>query len=440
MIPLLGYLDSVEIQVIMSLLKVIDNPINDIALVTVLRSMIGGFTDNELIEIRIGNDKKSFYESMCEYLDKEAGEEELKTKITNFLGKLEEFKQKEEYLPLDEFIWNIYLETGYYSYVSLMPNGILRASNLKLLFEKARQYEKTSFKGLYNFISFIDKLKLSSKDMSGAKLIGENEDVVRIMSIHKSKGLEFPVVFLCGTEKQFNMMDINMNSILLHQDLGLGPKYINYEEGETSTTLAREAIKIKSKLDTISEEMRVLYVALTRAKEKLIITGLEKDYKKSIEKKEEILNSYNEEDSNLINKNVTKKYIKYLDWLELVYLKRKKDLDGILKLELHNKKELLKEFSKKEEKEEHDLNKKLKETKSIHKDEIKRKLEWQYGYKIDNKILAKSSVTKIKTMKTDLDKDREYKVPEFLKENKELTGAEVRKFNALSFAKIRYKY
>ena len=208
----------------MSLLKIIDNPINDIALVTVLRSMIGGFNDNELLEIRIGNTKKSFYEAMCEYIEKENVNENLKLKVKSFLQKIEEFRKLEEYMPLNEFIWKLYLDTGYYSYVSLMPNGNLRASNLKMLFEKAKQYEKTSFKGLYNFISFIDKLKLSSGDMSGAKLIGENEDVVRIMSIHKSKGLEFPVVFLSGTSKKFNMQDLNKDNILLHQDLGLRPK------------------------------------------------------------------------------------------------------------------------------------------------------------------------------------------------------------------------
>ena len=219
-----GYLDSVEIQVIMSLLKIIDNPSDDIALVTVLRSMIGGFTDNDLIAIRIKNDKTNFYTSMLNYKTKEEADETLKAKIEDFINKIEELKKEQEYMPLNEFIWKIYIDTGYYNYASLMPNGVLRAQNLKLLFEKAKQYEKTSFKGLYNFISFIDKLKKSSSDMSGAKLIGENEDVIRIMSIHKSKGLEFPVVFLCGTSKKFNLRDINQNPILMHQDLGLRSK------------------------------------------------------------------------------------------------------------------------------------------------------------------------------------------------------------------------
>lgn len=245
MIHLLGYLDSVEIQVIMSLLKIIDNPTDDISLVTVLRSMIGGFTDNDLIEIRINRTSKSFFASMCDYANKEEKNLELKEKVKGFLEKINKFKEEQEYMPLNEFIWKIYLDTGYYNYATLMPNGILRASNLKLLFEKAKQYEKTSFKGLYNFITFIDKLKLSSGDMSGAKLIGENEDVIRIMSIHKSKGLEFPVVFLCGMAKKFNIRDLNQAPILLHQALGLGPKYINYEAGEAYTTLARGSNKDK---------------------------------------------------------------------------------------------------------------------------------------------------------------------------------------------------
>lgn len=427
MIHLLGYLDSVEIQVMMSLLKIIDNPTDDISFVTVLRSMIGGFSDNDLIEIRIGRTSKSFYNSMCEYAEREEENLELKGKVKEFLEKINNFRKEQEYMPLDEFIWKIYLDTGYYNYASLMPNGVLRASNLKLLFEKAKQYEKTSFKGLYSFITFIDKLKLSSGDMSGAKLIGENEDVIRIMSIHKSKGLEFPVVFLCGTAKKFNMRDLNQDPILLHQDLGLGPKYINYEDGETYTTLAKEAIKIKSKLELISEEMRVLYVALTRAKEKLIITGMTKDYQKEISKKEEILQSYQDtEETKKINKTIVQKYVSYLDWIELVYLARKRELDGWLDIAVHKKKDVLKQVLIKEEERKIDYCENLE---NIDKDEmgkIKEKLEWEYQYKTPENVLTKTSVTKIKKMKIDLEEAEsvEYKVPEFLKEEKNLTNAE----------------
>lgn len=421
-----GYLDSVEIQVIMSLLKIIDNPINDIALVTVLRSMIGGFDDNELIKIRIENRNLNFYEAMCEYIKIEKADKALQDKVQEFLDKIEEFRKYKEYMPLNEFIWKIYLDTGYYNYVSLMPNGTLRMANLKILFEKAKQYEQTSFKGLYNFISFIDKLKLSSKDMSGAKLIGENEDVVRIMSIHKSKGLEFPVVFLSGTGKKFNMQDLNSNLVLLDQDIGIGPKYMNYKKGITYSTLARDAIKYKSKIEMLSEEMRILYVALTRAKEKLIITGIEKDYKKSIDKKEEILNTYESiSEEYIINKNITSQYLSYLDWIELVNLNSKSKLDGILITNVYKKKELLKISFKETGQKEEDLTQKLGKVDIKENKEIKEKLNWEYKHKTVNNILTKSSVSKIKTMKLDLkeEKDIEYNKPEFLEE-KELTSAQ----------------
>ena len=421
-----GYLETMEIQVIMSMLKIIDNPINDIALVTVLRSIIGGFTDNELIKIRIESKNNSFYKAMCEYINLEETDKILQNKVKAFLDRIEEFRKMQEYMPLNEFIWKIYLDTGYYNYVSLLPNGILRASNLKMLFEKAKQYEKTSFKGLYNFISFIDKLKLSNKDMSSAKLIGENEDVVRIMSIHKSKGLEFPVVFLSGTSKKFNMQELNTNSILLHSDLGIGPKYIDYEEGITYNTLAREAIKYKSKIEMLSEEMRILYVALTRAKEKLIITGIEKDYKKSTENKQELLNTYKDLDGeNKINENIIQKYLSYLEWIELVYLKKSKELENILNVKVYKKEEILKNIPK-EEKMEINLAEKLDKVVLREAEEIKEKLNWEYKYKTANDIITKSSVTKIKNMSLDLEEEEklEYKVPEFLKDEKEISASE----------------
>ncbi len=411
----------------MSLLKIIDNPINDIALVTVLRSMIGNFTDNELIKIRIAKPKGNFYEAMCAYKDKEDGEKELIDKINTFLDMIENFRKCEEYMPLNEFIWKIYQDTGYYSYVNLMPNGLLRVANLKLLFEKAKQYEKTSFKGLYNFISFIEKLSISNKDMSGAKLIGENEDVIRIMSIHKSKGLEFPVVFISNTNRKFNVQDLNKSIVLLHQDIGIGSKYINYEEGITYSTLAREAIRYKSKIEQISEEMRILYVGLTRAKEKLIITGLSKDYQKDIKEKEILLNTYRlAQESNKIDKNIIQKYDSYLDWLELVYTNSDKELKEILNVEEHKKEELLKSLFQEEKEEKLDLQDKIDSIELTEKKNLKEKLEWEYEGKIPNNILSKSSVTQVKNMKLDLEEEEiaEYKVPEFLEEEKTISASQ----------------
>ena len=193
-----NYFESQEIQTILSLLKIIDNPINDIALVSVLRSPIGNFTDNELIEIRTFNFNKTFYDSLLSYGQ---GDAKLVDKVKNFLGLIEDFRGKQEYFSLDELIWYIYEKTGFYNYVSLMSNGNIRSANLKMLFEKAKDYEQGAFKGLYNFINYIDRLNKLGSDMGAPKLLGENDNVIRIMSIHKSKGLEFPVVFLCGTRK-----------------------------------------------------------------------------------------------------------------------------------------------------------------------------------------------------------------------------------------------
>ena len=155
------YLNSVEIQLIMSCLKIIDNPMQDIPLVTVMRSMIGGFTDNDLIEIRLADKYENFYESIVKA--RIQVNEELRNKIDSFLELINQWREASEFLALDELIWKIYMDTGYYNYVGLMQNGKLRQANLKMLFERAKQYESASFKGVFNFINFIDKLKASQQ-------------------------------------------------------------------------------------------------------------------------------------------------------------------------------------------------------------------------------------------------------------------------------------
>ena len=385
------YLQSIEIETIMSLLRIINNPMQDIPLVTVMRSPIGNFTDNELIEIRLNDRNSNFYEAL------------MKTdtpKVRKFLQLLEELRNDEQYMALDEWIWNIYAKTGYMNYVSLMPNGNLRVSNLKMLFERAKQYESASFKGLFNFINFIDKIKFNSEDLTSAKIIGENDDVVRIMSIHKSKGLEFPVVILAGVGKQFNMQDLN-EKILLDQDLGLGPQYIDSERHIEFKTLAKKALAIKAKREAVSEEMRVLYVALTRPKEKLIIVGRQKDANKKITEKQKALEVYPSDDSK-INAYLLQKYKTYLDWLELIYEKEGvAKTEKIFRVNVHNKKELL-ENLKKEEKIEEDIYQKIienaKKSDKEEKQKILEYLNWKYPHEEIEGVPTKTSVTKIKEM------------------------------------------
>ena len=422
------YLDSIEIENIMSLLRIIDNPIQDIPLVTVLRSNIGKFTDDELVEIRLSDKYDNFYNAMQKA--KINVGKNLQEKIEKFLTNLEKWRKEQEYLALDEFVWKLYSDTGYYNYVGLMPNGELRQANLKMLFERAKQFETASFKGLYNFINFIEKLKLSSGDLGSAKLIGENDDVIRIMSIHKSKGLEFPVVFLANTGKQFNLMDLNKN-ILLHQELGIGVKYINYDKQVQYDTLSKSAIKSKVFTETLSEEMRILYVALTRAKEKLYITGTMNDYEKEIEKMKIQVERYSK-NGNKINQILIKKYKKYLDWINLVYLYEKGNTKDLIEYNVLEKEEIIKKC-KRIEQEEIDVVKILDEHKKD-KEEIKKIekiLNFEYKHKLATTIPTMSSVTQIKQMQDNIkgskvrkeDKEEAVQKPEksnLLKKSKEV--------------------
>lgn len=427
------YLDSIEIQTIMSLLKIIDNPMQDIPLVTVLRSNIGKFTDNELVEIRLSDKYDNFYN--CMQKAKVDVNSQLKEKIEKFLNQIDLWRKEQEYLSLDELIWKIYSDTGYYNYVGLMPNGNLRQANLKMLFERAKKYETASFKGLYNFINFIEKLKINSGDLSSAKIIGENDDVIRIMSIHKSKGLEFPVVFLVNTNKQFNEQDIRKNPVLLHQELGIGAKYINYNAQVQYDTLTREAIKNVVRNENISEEMRILYVALTRAKEKLIITGISNDYQKQLEDIEQQKNIYARKDGK-INPILVKKYKSYLDWILLVYLYEKSNTEDLLELNkiepgsvLENKKQDIEQ-----EKTSQNIIEMLnKEANKNDVNQVRNQIEYEYPNKLAIDIPTKSSVTKIKQMKqkqlgvdfesmeneVEQEKSITFEKPKFLQEEKE---------------------
>ena len=414
------YLDSIEIQTIMSLLKIIDNPMQDIPLVTVLRSSIGRFTDDELVQIRLSDKYDNFYTCMKKALIDV--DENLKNKIQKFLNSIENWRKEQEYLALDELIWKIYMDTSFYNYVGLMPNGELRQANLKMLFQKAKQYESANFKGLYNFINFIDKIRLSSGDLGSAKLISENEDVIRIMSIHKSKGLEFPVVFLSSTGKQFNLMDLNEN-VLLHQEMGIGVKYIDYEMQIQYDTLTKAAIKNKVLVETISEEMRILYVALTRAKEKLIITGISKDFNKENQKMLEQINQY-EKQNNKIHPILIKKYKKYLDWILLVYNYEKGNIRA--NLNIFKKQDVLKKLKKIDEKEINVIQILEKENcNNKDMEKINEILNYSYPEIIATTIPTKTSVTALK-QKNMKEEKTEYAKPQFLRkdDNIKLTGAQ----------------
>lgn len=463
-----GYFESIEIRTIMSLLKVIDNPMQDVPMIALLRSPIMAFSAEELSDIRLFNKDDYFYNNILkivsddEEIDSTLFSEGLIRKCNKFLERLNEWRDKSLYMAIDEFIWYLYMDTAYYGYVGAMPNGVLRQANLKILFQRAKQFEQTSFKGLFNFINFVNKLTKSSGDMGSAKILGENEDVVRIMSIHKSKGLEFPVVFLCGTGKQFNLMDLN-KSILYHDELGIGPDYIDIEKRFGIGTIAKEAIKKKMKLETLSEEVRILYVALTRAKEKLIITGSVNNIQKSIEK----WYSSASLDKKAILPAEVLKGKSYLDWIGMALCQHNdgkilreaiamndeisKDDSSKWEVNIYTRAELINRDDTEEEEDnkESQIVNSEKLNEEIY-DEVSRRLAYEYPFKESTTLKSNVSVSELKRRNEEMNYDleemfteakpmeRTIMTPKFLQEEKGLTAAE--KGTAVHFVMRKINY
>ncbi|WP_010093668.1 helicase-exonuclease AddAB subunit AddA [Ornithinibacillus scapharcae] len=265
-----GYFEAIEVKIMLNLLKVIDNPRQDIPLASVLKSPIVGLNENELAKIRLADNRNTYYDAVEKY--RKQNSDALTTKLNWFTELLERFRLASRQGALSDLIWQIYRETGYFDFVGGMPGGRQRQANLRALYDRARGYETTSFRGLFRFLRFIERMEEKGDDLGAARALSEQEDVVRIMTIHKSKGLEFPVVIVGAMDKQFNMMDLRQN-YLLHKDLGFATKYIDPVKRITYPTLFYHAITEEKRRELLAEEMRVLYVALTRAREKLVMVG-----------------------------------------------------------------------------------------------------------------------------------------------------------------------
>ncbi|MDF2607154.1 MAG: helicase-exonuclease AddAB subunit AddA [Bacillales bacterium] len=278
-----GYFNAVEIGIFLSLLKVIDNPQQDIPLASVLRSPLVGLNEPSLAHIRSYDRSDSFYEALKYYVNNppENVNQEVLVKVKRFTDNLNKWRTMARKTSLADFIWVLYRETGYFDFVAGLPAGKQRQANLRVLYERAKSFEKTAYQGLFRFLQYIERMKKRGDDLGTARALSEQEDVVRIMTIHKSKGLEFPVVFISNLGKQFNMQDLNSSS-LIDKELGIGLQHVRTDLSVRLDTLPLLAIKEKAKLEQLSEEMRVLYVALTRAKEKLIMVGTIKNKDKMI--------------------------------------------------------------------------------------------------------------------------------------------------------------
>ncbi|MDO9536304.1 MAG: helicase-exonuclease AddAB subunit AddA [Bacillota bacterium] len=286
-----GYFEAVEVEVMLSLLKIVDNPYQDIPLAGVLRSPLVSLDAVEMAHIRTAAPGKNYYDALQEYCrlpeDEEfsSGEKgsSLRERLKLFLDQLTAWQDEARQGSLADLIWRIYSDSGYFDLVGSMPGGSQRQANLRALYDRARQYESTSFRGLFRFLRFIEKLKDRGGDLGAARALGEQEDVVRIMTVHKSKGLEFPVVIAAGLSKQFNMQDLRQG-FLLHKELGFGPKYVDTKLRITYPTLPWMALKKRIRRELLAEEMRILYVALTRAEEKLILVGTVKNIAAEVQK------------------------------------------------------------------------------------------------------------------------------------------------------------
>jgi len=264
-----GYFAAREIQVVLSMLKIIDNPRQDIPLTAVLRSVYGKMTDEELAIIRTFS-KGDMYQALLEAA-KEA-EPELMRKCNEFLYMLNSYRLKSSYVSVHDLLVSLYKQNSYLEHMKAMPAGERREGNLMMLAKKALEYEEIDNKGLASFIRYIDRMKKADIDFGEASVADGPGGAVHIMSIHKSKGLEFPVVFVAGMGKQINLADAKTR-VPIQSDIGPAPDYFDYRSRVKRKTLLKAAVNRKIINDAVGEELRVLYVALTRAKEKLIMTG-----------------------------------------------------------------------------------------------------------------------------------------------------------------------
>ncbi|MGO3731899.1 MAG: helicase-exonuclease AddAB subunit AddA [Vagococcus sp.] len=279
-----SYFQATEVKIMVALLQLIDNPYQDIPLASVLRSPIVGLKENDMVTIREYDKKGYYYDALLHYLKEETSRTELYKRIETFHHQFSNWRELARREKLVELIWTIYQDTGLLDYVGGMPSGKQRQANLHALYERATAYEEMNFKGLFQFIRFIEKMQAKDKDLAEPNNLNDDEDAVRVMTIHASKGLEFPVVFVLDMTKQFNQMDINQNNFIFDEGLGAGIKYLDRETRVRYSTMPYAIIREHKRKKMLAEEMRKLYVALTRAEQKLYLVGSYKNKEIALKK------------------------------------------------------------------------------------------------------------------------------------------------------------
>lgn len=444
-----GYFSTVEVQTVLSMLRLLDNPRQDIPMAAVLRSPMAGLTDEELAVLRLEDGSVPFHEAVLELAEglyEEDGQKEISDseadseadqkqgrnadgkkeddiettahrKLLKFYKKYRQLRQLVPDTPIHELIEIILRETGYGHYVAAMPAGSRRTANLNMLLEKAAAYEKTSYKGLFHFVRYIDELQKYDVDFGEADMVGENEDVVRIMSIHKSKGLEFPIVIVSGMGKNFNKQDTR-SKMVLHPELGIGLDYMDGKKRIKSPTIAKKAIAKQIDLENLGEELRVLYVALTRAKEKLILTGTLKDAPEKLEffRQQAALYAHSS-DTTAIPYLTRESAAGYLDWILPAVL----SYGDKYPVRIVEAAELVLDEVENQLEQNEDLTERIEEIEAADTQlvgQLKQRFLQRYPYQVDVLRKNKYSVSELKhrAMRERFEAEQEETVPAFLEE------------------------
>ena len=435
-----GYFEATEIKLIMSLLAVVDNSRQDIPLSAVLMSPMGNLLENEVAVIcDYANkvmDKNAYLYDKCELYIEEF-DDDIARKLRDIFEIISSLKAMKKNISISNLIWEALNMTGYYTYAASMPMGNKRKSNINMLIEKARKYEDGYYKGLFNFLRYVDKMKVNDVDFGEANILSDDENVIRILSMHKSKGLEYPIVFVSGLGKQFNEMDIKA-SIIVHNDYYLSSLDFNKKQRYKKDTFIINCFKQLIREESVAEELRILYVAMTRAKEKLILTGCSNEIDKMIEDScdikdvESYLLPYVERNNpksflklivmamaryDILSKKLMPEKLKdsislkIYSYEEIVARKIKADLDS--RLNAKNIRQMLDEG-----------------VATVNSDEVKAHFEYEYPYELFTNIKSKMSVSEIKKMKAfdgtgfDVAEDESKPQPEVSDKKEGLKGAE----------------
>src|SRR5690625_2114386 len=444
-----GYFEAIEVRNMLNFLKILDNPMQDIPLAAVLKSPIVGLNEEDLARVRLADKNNHFYGALLKFRQQDMSE--AAEKISRFLDVFEELRQDARQGALSDLVWKIYRVTGYYDFVGGIPGGRQRQANLRALYDRARSYETTSFRGLFRFLRFIERMEERGDDLGAARALSELEDVVRITTIHKSKGLEYPVVIVGNVAHGFNLQDLNKR-YLLHKDYGVASKYIDPVKRIMYPTLFYYSLHSKILQEQLSEEMRVLYVALTRAKEKLVMIGQVNSFEKTLAKWQAVL-----QDENLvlpIHLRIDAK--NYLDWIGPALIRHKdshvlregEQVSGPISDDsskwnisvLHASELVEEEVSEEREKlhiKDHIMKwKPLPLADQEVAKKVSKRLQYKYPHQAATEARAKQSVTEIKRMHDEIDdysstemiegrKAPIAKRPLFMQREKRLTGAEI---------------